>query len=122
MTSPCCRACFLISLPLAYVPLVLFRSSRNESLRMLMIREWCPLTAALSMRMSFAGSPPMVWRSLFMLYSAITWPSRLKTNLAMCVRLYRVSAEPTQDLVENLRARRKCIQDMRHDHGHVVAP
>ena len=39
ITSPCCMACFLISLPLTYVPLVLFKSSRNESLRMLMMSE-----------------------------------------------------------------------------------
>src|SRR6266404_7712796 len=55
-----------------------------------------------------------------MLYSAITWPSRLKTNLAMCFCLYRVSAEPTQDLVEYLSARRERIHDVRHDHRDVV--
>ena len=36
ITSPCCSACFLMILPLTYVPFVLLRSSRNESLRMLM--------------------------------------------------------------------------------------
>ena len=39
MTSPCCIACFLMSLPLTYVPLVLFKSSRKESLRILMMSE-----------------------------------------------------------------------------------
>src|ERR1700745_3832594 len=73
------------------------------------------------MRMSLSGSRPMVYRSLFMLYSAITWPSRLKTNLAMCPCLYRGSAEPTQDLVENLRASRERIHDVRHYHRNVVA-
>src|SRR5437762_14035256 len=55
-----------------------------------------------------------------MLYSAITWLSRLKTNLAMCFCLYRVSAEPTQDLVEYLSASRERIHDVRHDHRDVV--
>src|SRR6185437_5079131 len=90
---------------------------------MLMISEWCPLTAALSMRMSLSGRRPMVYRSLFMLYSAITWPSRLKTNLAMLhLPLVSVSTEPAQDFVENLRAGRECIQDVCHDHRHVVPP
>src|SRR6185437_6034283 len=88
---------------------------------MLMISEWCPLTAALSMRMSLSGRRPIVYRSLFMLYSAITWPSRLKTNLAMHhLPLVSVSAEPAQDLVENLRSGRECVEDMRHYHGDVI--
>src|SRR3569833_595793 len=88
---------------------------------MLMMSEWCPLTAALAMRMSLSGRRPMVYRSLFMLYSAITWPSRLKTNLAMLhLMIVSVSAEPAQDLVEDLRSGRECIQDVRHDHGDVV--
>src|SRR5579863_10046289 len=87
---------------------------------MLMISEWWPLTAALSMRMSLSGSRPMVYRSLFMLYSAITWPSRLKTNLAIASPYRGVSAEPTQDLVENLRASRERIGDMSHHHRDVV--
>src|ERR1700758_1693949 len=72
------------------------------------------------MRISLSGSRPIVYRSLFMLYSAITWPSRLKTNLAMCSSLYRVSAEPTQDLVEHLSASRERVEDVRHDHRYVV--
>src|ERR1700730_18287124 len=72
------------------------------------------------MRMSLSGRRPMVERSLFMLYSAITWPSRLNTNLAMCLCPYRVSAEPTQDLVEYLSTSRECIHDVRHDHRDVV--
>src|SRR5438094_4431154 len=72
------------------------------------------------MRISLSGSRPIVYRSLFMLYSAITEPSRLKTNLAMCFSLYRVSAEPTQNSVEHLSASRERIDDVRHDHGYVV--
>jgi len=49
-----------MSLPLTYVPFVLFKSSRKESFRMLMINEWWPLTAALSIRMSLSGSRPTV--------------------------------------------------------------
>src|SRR5579872_5782949 len=89
---------------------------------MLIISEWCPLTAALSMRMSLSGRRPMVYRSLFMLYSAITWPSRLKTNLAMLhLTLMSVSTEPAQDLVEDLRAGRECVQDVCHDDRDVIA-
>src|SRR2546430_11910581 len=55
-----------------------------------------------------------------MLYSAITWLSRLKTNLAMCFCPSRVSAEPTQDLVEYLSASRERIHDVRHHHRDVV--
>src|SRR2546430_11151832 len=72
------------------------------------------------MRISLSGSRPIVYRSLFMLYSAITEPSRLKTNLDMCFSLYRVSAEPTQNSVEHLSASRERIDDVRHDHGYVV--
>src|SRR5689334_23256014 len=72
------------------------------------------------MRISLSGSRPMVYRSLFMLYSAITWPSRLKTNLAIASPYRGVSAEPTQDLVENLRTRRKRVRDVRHHHRDVV--
>src|SRR6267378_1619542 len=72
------------------------------------------------MRMSLSGRRPIVYRSLFMLYSAITWPSRLNANLAMCLCPYRVSAEPTQNLVEYLSASRERIRDVRHDHRDVV--
>src|SRR6202008_4500998 len=89
---------------------------------MLMISEWWPLTAALSMRMSLSGRRPIVYRSLFMLYSAITWPSRLKTNLAMLhLQFVSVSAEPAPDLVEDLGAGRKCVQDVCHDDRDVIA-
>jgi hypothetical protein len=52
---------------------------------MLLISEWCPLTAALSMRMSLSGNRPTVYRSLVMLYSAKVWPSKLKIKRAMVV-------------------------------------
>src|SRR5437762_2193428 len=68
------------------------------------------------MRISLSGSRPIVYRSLFMLYSAITEPSRLKTNLAMCFSLYRVSAEPTKNSVEHLSASWERIDDVRHGH------
>ncbi len=60
MTSSSCSACFLMILPLTYVPFVLFRSSRNESLRMLITSAWWPLTAGLSIRMSLSGRRPTV--------------------------------------------------------------
>src|SRR3977135_19701 len=72
------------------------------------------------MRMSLSGSRPMVEGSLFMLYSAITWLSRLKTNLAMSYCPSRVSAEPTEDLVEDLGASRERVHDVCHHHRDVV--
>jgi hypothetical protein len=48
ITSLCCRKCFLMGLPFTIVPLVLPRSSTNESFRMVMMAACSPLTARLS--------------------------------------------------------------------------
>ena len=47
-----CNNCFLTALPLTYVPLVLFRSSRWTSLPVICSTACSPLTARLSMTMS----------------------------------------------------------------------
>src|SRR5262249_45734387 len=64
MTSLFCRKCFLIGLPLTTVPLVLPRSSRKESFRIVTMTACSPLTARLSIWMSLWGLRPMVVRSL----------------------------------------------------------
>ena len=54
-----------------------------------------------------------------MLYSAITWPSRLKTNLAMCFAFIAFSRTNPESCRISC-ASRKCIHDVRHDHRDVV--
>src|SRR6185312_490740 len=86
-TSLFCRKCFLMGFPLTMVPLVLPRSSMNESLRMVMIAACSPLTARLSIWMSLWGLRPMSVRSLESVYSLSTCPSTLRMSLAMFVFL-----------------------------------
>src|SRR6185295_15003190 len=59
MTSLFCRKCFLTGLPLTTVPLVLPRSSRKESFRIVTMTACSPLTARLSIWMSLWGLRPM---------------------------------------------------------------
>ena len=54
-----------------------------------------------------------------MLYSAITWPSRLKTNLAMCFA-FRVQPNQPRILSKILVRAGKRVHDVRHDHRDVV--
>src|SRR5205085_2017872 len=82
-TSLFCRKCFLIGFPLTMVPLVLPRSSMNESLRIVMIAACSPLTARLSIWMSLWALRPMRVRSLESVYSLSTCPSTLRISLAM---------------------------------------
>jgi hypothetical protein len=82
-TSLFCRKCFLIGLPFTMVPLVLPRSSMNESFRMVMIAACSPLTARLSIWMSLWGLRPMRVRSLESVNSLSTCPSTLRISLAM---------------------------------------
>jgi hypothetical protein len=82
-TSLFCRKCFLIGLPFTMVPLVLPRSSMNESLRMVMIAACSPLTARLSIWMSLCGLRPISVRSLERVNSLSTCPSTLRIILAM---------------------------------------
>jgi len=83
MTSLFCRKCFLIGLPLTTVPLVLPRSSRNESLRMVTMTACSPLTARLSIWMSLWGLRPMVVRSFVKGISLRTSPSMLSISFAI---------------------------------------
>ena len=83
MTSLFCRKCFLIGLPLTTVPLVLPRSSRNESLRIVTMTACSPLTARLSIWMSLCGLRPMVVRSFVKGISLSTRPSMLSISFAI---------------------------------------
>ena len=84
-TSLFCRKCFFTGLPLTMVPLVLPRSSMNESFRIVMIAACSPLTARLSIWMSLWGLRPMRVRSLESANSLSTCPSTLRMSLAMVV-------------------------------------
>src|SRR5258708_7729711 len=86
-TSLFCRKCFFTGLPFTIVPLVLPRSSMNESLRMVMMAACSPLTARLSIGMSLWGFLPMRVRSLVSWYSLSTCPSTLRVSLAIVVVL-----------------------------------
>jgi hypothetical protein len=83
MMSLFCRKCFLMALPFTTVPLVLPRSSRNESFRMVTMTACSPLTARLSIWMSLCGLRPMVVRSLAKGISLSTSPSMLSISLAI---------------------------------------
>src|SRR5260221_1653216 len=85
MTSLFCRKCFLIGLPLTTVPLVLPRSSRKESLRMVTITACSPLTARLSIWISLWGFRPRVVRSFVRGISLSTSPSILRISFAIAV-------------------------------------
>src|SRR6267378_2595535 len=89
-TSLFCRKCFLIGLPLTTVPLVLPRSSRNESFRMVTITACSPLTARLSIWMSLWGLRPMVVRSFVKGISLSTSPSMLSISFAIADPLGRL--------------------------------
>src|SRR5258706_8207979 len=86
-TSLFCRKCFFTGLPFTMVPLVLPRSSMNESLRIVMMAACSPLTARLSIGMSLWGFLPMRVRSLVSWYSLSTCPSTLRMSLAIVVVL-----------------------------------
>src|SRR5579862_1906037 len=86
-TSLFWRKCFLTGLPLTMVPLVLPRSSMNESFRIVMIAACSPLTARLSIWMSLCGLRPIRVRSLESWYSLSTCPSTLRMSLAIVVFL-----------------------------------
>src|SRR2546430_10791776 len=75
------------SCPLTTVPLVLPRSSRNESCRMVTMTACSPLTARLSIWMSLCGLRPMVVRSLVKAISLRTRPSILSISFAIAVSL-----------------------------------
>ena len=78
-----CRKCFLTALPFTSVPLVLPRSSRNESFRIVTITACSPLTARLSICMSLCGLRPMVVRSFTKGISLSTNPSMLSISFAI---------------------------------------
>ena len=83
MMSLFCRKCFLTALPLTSVPLVLPRSSRNESFRIVTITACSPLTARLSIWMSLCGLRPMEVRSFTKGISLSTNPSMLSISFAI---------------------------------------
>ena len=83
MTSLFCRKCFLIALPLTTVPLVLPRSSRKESFRIVTMTACSPLTARLSIWMSLWGLRPMVVRSFVKGISLRTSPSMESISFAI---------------------------------------
>src|ERR1039458_8874048 len=85
ITSLFCRKCFLVGFPFTSSPLVLSRSSRKESCKMVTIAACSPLTAKLSMAMSLCALRPMVMRSLLRGYSLIITPSMLSINFAAIV-------------------------------------
>ena len=87
ITSLFCRKCFLIGLPLTKVPLVEFRSSMNESLRMVMMAACSPETAKLSTWISLCGLRPRIVRSLVSVISLRTVPSTLKISFAIALTL-----------------------------------
>src|SRR5258706_4296987 len=87
ITSLFCRKCFLMGLPLTSVPLVEFRSSMNESFRMVMIAACSPDTARLSTWISLCGLRPSVVRSLLSEISFSTVPSTLTISVAMVLTL-----------------------------------
>jgi hypothetical protein len=83
MVSPFCRKCFLIDCPLTNVPLVLPKSSRKESLRIVITTACSPEIARLSIWMSLCGLRPIVVRSLLKGISLSIVVSMLSMSLAI---------------------------------------
>ena len=83
MVSPFCRKCFLTDWPLTNVPLVLPRSSRKESLRMVITTACSPEIARLSIWISLCGLRPIVVRSLVKGTSLSIVVSMLSMSLAI---------------------------------------
>src|SRR5260221_9156957 len=104
-TSLFCRKCFFTGLPFTIVPLVLPRSSMNESLRMVMMAACSPLTARLSIWMSLWAFRPMSVRSFESGNSLSTCPSTLRMSLAMVLSLF-----PTGIMASNARPSRAELQ------------
>ena len=95
------RKCFVTALPLTSVPLVLPRSSRNESSRIVTTAACSPLTAACGRQTSLSGRRPIVTRSRSSLMSCAVPSGRNSTSLptAACPTpraSSRASAAPTR--------------------------
>src|SRR5436309_3151553 len=124
MMSLFCRKCFLIGCPLTTVPLVLPRSSRNESCRMVTMTACSPLTARLSIWMSLCGLRPMVVRSLVRAISLRTKPSILSISFAIAVSLcsnYFKLFEPAHHLAHDAARRGVVPQHPDQDYRNIVS-
>src|SRR5688572_1843295 len=117
-TSLFCRKCFLTGLPLISVPLVLPRSSRKESFRIVTMTACSPLTARLSIWMSLCGLRPMVVRSLERGISLSTRPSILSISFAIADPWGLF--EPPENLAHHSSRRRVFPQDAYEYNRYVV--
>src|SRR5450432_2459452 len=117
--SPSRRKCFEMGVPLTSVPLVLPRSSRKESARIVTTAACSPLTARLGRQKSLSARRPIVIRSRLSGTSSTLPSARNRTSLLMRgLLLCRLLAHPA---LQPAPGRKEALRDADQHHLRVVA-